>query len=242
MRKKKRNYKSNKNNFEAILKKSKFLIFMLALFLSNYFIKLGLIFNQKWIYEVNLFLLNHGLDFYYSNLFLQQKSLITLSIFQLNNCFPLLFCSFLIFKMYQKYQNKSKLIKLDLLKYRKLTIEQLCSMDWQEYEELIKKIFQNKGYSVERMGGHGSDGGIDLIIQKSNRKSMVQCKRYSNNVGVKIVREMFAVGIHHNFEKVYIYSSAGFSKDAYSFAKGKNIHLVNGIETLKEIQFLLNKI
>ena len=39
-------------------------------------------------------------------------------------------------------------------------------MDWEDYEELIKQVFVAKGYNVERIGGHGSDGGIDLVVKK----------------------------------------------------------------------------
>lgn len=130
-------------------------------------------------------------------------------------------------------------IKKDFNKYNSL--DKLKKMNWEDYEEFVKKIFVCKGYQVDRQGGHGSDGGIDLIIKKRTETSMVQCKRYTGNVGVKVIREMYAVGLHHGFKKVYIYTTSGFTKEAYEFAKGKNLILCNGIETLKQIKKIVNK-
>ena len=130
-------------------------------------------------------------------------------------------------------------IKKDFNKYN--SVAKLQKMNWEDYEEFVKKIFICKGYQVDRQGGHGSDGGIDLIIKKRTEKSMVQCKRYTSNVGVKVIREMYAVGLHHGFKKVYIYTTSGFTKEAYEFAKGKNLILCNGIETLKQIRKIVNK-
>lgn len=123
-------------------------------------------------------------------------------------------------------------------KLNKYNEKKLQNLNWEKYEELIKKIFEKNGYKVSRIGGHGADGGIDLIVRKHNEYSMVQCKRYKNNVGVKVIREMFAVGIHHKFDKVYIYTSAGFTKEAVSFAHGKNIQLYDGKSTIKQINKL----
>lgn len=119
------------------------------------------------------------------------------------------------------------------------SVSKLQKMDWEDYEELIKQVFVAKGYNVERIGGHGSDGGIDLVVKKKNERSMVQCKRYSSNVGVKIIREMYAVGLHHGFKKVYIYTTANFTKEAYVFAKGKNLVLYNGVQTVQQIRKIL---
>ena len=109
-------------------------------------------------------------------------------------------------------------------------------MHWEEYEKLVKVIFESNGYTVSRIGGHGADGGIDLIVKKNFKTSMVQCKRYSSNVGVKVVREMFAVGIDKKMSNVYIYTSADFTKEAYKFAKNKNVILMNGDKTLSQMK------
>lgn len=124
-----------------------------------------------------------------------------------------------------------------------ISIHRLQEMNWEEFEKLVKKIFELKQYQVERIGGNGADGGVDLVVKRQNgwkkrEHSMVQCKRYKNNVGVGIVREMYAVGQHKKFHKVYIYTSADFTKGAREFAKGKNMILVSGVEMIKEIKKL----
>lgn len=36
------------------------------------------------------------------------------------------------------------------------------------------------------------DGGVDLILLKDGIKTAVQCKRYSGNVGVSAIQEVYA--------------------------------------------------
>lgn len=138
-------------------------------------------------------------------------------------------CILLFFKVIFYRVKKSKKIP------KKISIQQLRQMNWSKYEELMQAIFERKGYGVERKGGNGSDGGIDLILKKNGSTSMVQCKRYKGNVGVKIVREMFGVGVHHGFKKIFICTTSDFTREAKKFAKGKNIILINGEETIREI-------
>lgn len=148
----------------------------------------------------------------------------------LNNIVFLIIILFVVFIFI-----KNKINEQQYKKY--IDFQKLSKMNWEKYEELIKLIFEKQGYKVHRQGGHGSDGGIDLIVSKFGQsKSMVQCKRYSSKVGVKIVREMFAVGVHHNFKKVYIYTTMGFTKEAIEFAKGKNLILVDGVETIRQMK------
>ncbi len=155
-------------------------------------------------------------------------------ILLLSNRFVIYFVitSIILFLIY--YFNKSN-FTINYSKYKKMNLETLKKMDWEDFEEMIKIIYEKKGYRVQRIGGHGSDGGIDLIIKKGLKTSMIQCKRYSGNVGVKIVREMYGLQMHHKFHEVYIYTSASFTKEAYKFINGKKMHLVDGTKILKEI-------
>lgn len=116
--------------------------------------------------------------------------------------------------------------------------EILLSMNWRDFEKMVQDIFKAKGYKVRRQGGGSKDGGIDLLVEKGREKSMVQCKRYKSSVSVKVVREMWGLKEHHNFSKVYIYTSGWFTQECYSFAKGKNIILQDGKNIVKEMELL----
>ena len=74
----------------------------------------------------------------------------------------------------------------------------LAAMDWQEFEHLIREIFE-KEFSIN--GGEvkvtqaSRDGGVDAIAFDPDPirggKIVIQAKRYTNTVGVSAVRDLF---------------------------------------------------
>jgi restriction system protein len=55
----------------------------------------------------------------------------------------------------------------------------------------VGEAFRRQGYTVEETSLGGADGGIDLILRKDGRRTLVQCKQWKRQrVGVNIVREM----------------------------------------------------
>jgi hypothetical protein len=127
-------------------------------------------------------------------------------------------------------ERKSAQRRLDVIE----TMEQIESMHWREFEEILADYYLLRGYRVTLAGGSGGggDGGIDLIIRKGFKKIIVQAKRYKSNVGVSIVREMYGVMFHNKANGVIICTTAGFSADAQDFVKKKPIYLVNGPKLL----------
>lgn len=113
-------------------------------------------------------------------------------------------------------------------------IHALSQMSWREFELLVGQVFRERGYTVAE--GKGSrDGGVDLVLFKDGKTSLVQCKHWkSGNVGVAVVRELFGVmtlrGAHHGF----VICSGKFTKDAFVFAKQANVSLV-GLAQLERV-------
>ena len=78
-----------------------------------------------------------------------------------------------------------------------LTIsEKLRNIDWFQFEKLVELIYRHRGYSVKRLGGANPDGGVDLIIESSSEKSVVQCKHWRKWT----VGGAPHPGIHWNFD------------------------------------------
>lgn len=113
-------------------------------------------------------------------------------------------------------------------------VHTLSQMSWREFELLVGQVFRERGYTVAE--GKGSrDGGVDLVLFKDGKTSLVQCKHWkSGNVGVAVVRELFGVmtlrGAHHGF----VICSGKFTKDAFVFAKQANVSLV-GLAQLERV-------
>uniref|UniRef100_UPI003F81F7A4 restriction endonuclease n=1 Tax=Xanthomonas sp. 0924 TaxID=2835534 RepID=UPI003F81F7A4 len=117
------------------------------------------------------------------------------------------------------------------------TLESLAAGGWRQFELLVGDAFRRQGYSVEETGLGGADGGIDLILRKDGRRTLVQCKQWKRQqVGVSIVREMFGLLAHHHAHAVKIACIGTYTKDAERFAEGKPIELIGGEQLLDMIR------
>ncbi|TPG45550.1 restriction endonuclease [Rhodanobacter glycinis] len=118
-------------------------------------------------------------------------------------------------------------------------IESLRAMRWSEFELLAGEAFRRQGYAVEETGLGGADGGIDLILRKSGQITLVQCKQWQNRqVGVKVVREMYGLLVHHKSAAVKIVALGDYTGDAHRFAQGKPIELIHGGELIATVRSL----
>lgn len=166
--------------------------------------------------------------------------------------------NFIVYKIYSLWDIAAKFFALGLLiisifsflnKRKRNNIfsnqknlETLYQISWQEFELLVGETFSRMGYRVKRRGGAQADGGIDLEAYKDGLKTIIQCKHWKKqSVGVAVIREMFAVGVHENANNVYIITCGYFSNDAKEFAKDKAIYLISGYQLLKWIQALQDK-
>lgn len=108
----------------------------------------------------------------------------------------------------------------------------LESMSWWEFEQLVGETFRLRGFQVERRGGSGPDGGVDLALHLGGDTYLVQCKQWkSRNVGVAIVRELFGVMAAEGAVGGFVVASGAFTEEAKRFAEGRAIELV-GTDTL----------
>ncbi|MEB2185273.1 restriction endonuclease [Xanthomonas campestris pv. campestris] len=117
------------------------------------------------------------------------------------------------------------------------SLESLAAGGWRQFELLVGEAFRRQGYSVEETGLGGADGGIDLILRKDGRRTLVQCKQWKRQqVGVSVVREMFGLLTHHQAHAVKIVCIGSYTKDAERFAQGKPIELIGGEQLLEMIR------
>jgi restriction system protein len=118
-------------------------------------------------------------------------------------------------------------------------IDSLRQMNWRQFEQLTGEAFRRQGYAVEETGLGGADGGIDLILRKDGLTTLVQCKQWQNRqVGVKVVREMYGLLLHHLAAGVKIVALGDYTPDARDFAQGKSIELIHGGELVATVRSL----
>ncbi len=108
-------------------------------------------------------------------------------------------------------------------------LDSLRALTWRQFELLVGEAFRRQGYAVEETGQGGADGGIDLVLRKHGKLTIVQCKRWkTQRVDVKVVREMFGLLAHHRASEVKIIAVGSYTADAQRFAAGKPIELITG--------------
>lgn len=113
--------------------------------------------------------------------------------------------------------------------------DNLAAMDWQDFENLIREVFEKEFSSS---GGEvkitqaSRDGGVDAIVLDPDPirggKIVIQAKRYTNVVGVSAVRDLFGTTVNEGATKGILVTTANYGPDAYEFAKGKPLTLLNG--------------
>jgi restriction system protein len=120
----------------------------------------------------------------------------------------------------------------------------LATIDWQEFEHLIREVFElefsQSGGEVKITRG-SRDGGVDAVAFDPDPirggKIIIQAKRYNNTVGVSAVRDLYGTLINEGASRGILISTSDYGPDAYEFAKGKPLTLLNGSNLL----FLLEK-
>ncbi|MFB5677357.1 restriction endonuclease [Paenibacillus terreus] len=115
----------------------------------------------------------------------------------------------------------------------------LAAMDWGDFEHLIRELFE-KEFQIN--GGEvkvtqaSRDGGVDAIAFDPDPirggKIVIQAKRYTNTVGLSAVRDLYGTVVNEGATKGILVSTADYGPDAYEFAKGKPLTLLNGSNLL----------
>jgi len=111
------------------------------------------------------------------------------------------------------------------------TLEQLNAMSSREFERFVARLFEKMGYTIN-ITAASADEGVDIFLERGDRRAIVQCKKYKGTVGQPIVRDFYGTMVHSRVEQGYIITTGTFSLPAKQWAKGKQIHLVDGAELI----------
>jgi restriction system protein len=115
----------------------------------------------------------------------------------------------------------------------------LATMDWEDFEHLIRELFEREfsaGGGEVRVTQASRDGGVDAVVFDPDPirggKIVIQAKRYTNTVSVSAVRDLFGTVINEGAMKGILVTTANYGPDAYEFARGKPLTLLNGANLL----------
>lgn len=111
---------------------------------------------------------------------------------------------------------------------RQTGLDSIRQLSWHEFEHLLAEAFRRQGYHL-RDTGRGADGGVDLVLEKDGRRSLVQAKQWKTwKVGVKVVRELLGVVTAEQADEAILVTSGQVTGEARKFAEGNGIRLIIG--------------
>jgi restriction system protein len=119
----------------------------------------------------------------------------------------------------------------------------LASIPWDDFEHLVRELFEkeflSRGGEV-KVTQSSSDGGVDAVAFDpdpiSGGKIVIQAKRYTRTVGVAAVRDLYGTVLNEGASKGILVTTADYGPDAYRFASGKPLSLLNGANLLHLLQ------
>jgi hypothetical protein len=122
---------------------------------------------------------------------------------------------------------------------------ELCQKDyWKslrgvEFEKALANLYKSLGYSVLITKGSG-DEGIDLILEKDNKETIVQCKGHEKPIGVGAIRDLYGVLMHTRADSAILACPAGFTDGVIKFAHGKPIELIELVDIIDMAESVSN--
>lgn len=115
----------------------------------------------------------------------------------------------------------------------------LAAIDWKDFENLIREIFEKEFSSnggEVKITQASRDGGVDAVAFDPDPirggKIVIQAKRYTNVVGVSAVRDLYGTVMNEGATKGILVTTSNYGNDAYKFAQGKPLTLMNGANLL----------
>jgi len=98
---------------------------------------------------------------------------------------------------------------------RQTGLVSLLQTSWKRFEILVAEAYRRQGYAVEYSLGRGADGGVDLIIRRDRRTSLVQCKQWrTSSVGGSVIRKVFGLLTAEKAHEAIFVTSGNFTRDA----------------------------
>lgn len=155
----------------------------------------------------------------------------------------ILFPFVIIYVIKQKIENRRK-EKINDEKIKLYNISQLDFLTGTEFELYLKSLFENMGYEVSLTKGSG-DYGVDLILSKNGKKTIVQAKCYNHTVGVKAIQEVIGGREHYKIYDAMVVTNNYFSREAENLALENNVTLTDRIileKMLKKYDVRIEKV
>ncbi|WP_233566689.1 restriction endonuclease [Cohnella endophytica] len=79
----------------------------------------------------------------------------------------------------------------------------------------LGQLFKSQGYKTEVTQAAG-DYGADLVISNQTKRVVIQAKRYSKNVGLKAVQEIYTAIAHYSASEGWVVTNSDYTDQAFT--------------------------
>lgn len=99
-------------------------------------------------------------------------------------------------------------------------------MSGKEFESAIALLYERKGYEVKLTSASG-DFGVDVIVEKNGKRTVIQTKRYKKNVGIKAVQEVISGASYYKADHAIVIISSFFTDQSKKLADRAGVELID---------------
>ena len=101
-------------------------------------------------------------------------------------------------------------------------------MEGAEFENYCAELLEAKGFENVEITPGSHDYGIDIVADREGISYAIQCKCYSDNIGIRAVQEAYAGRDYYKSMVGVVMTNQYFTKSAREFAEKLNILLWDG--------------
>lgn len=122
---------------------------------------------------------------------------------------------------------------------RQSGIKDIDRMKGSEFEAYFGVLFRSLGYDAQVTQASG-DFEADLILQKDDKRIVVQAKRYKNNVGINAVQQIVGAKKYYKADETWVVTNSHFTDAARKLASANRVVLIDR-EQLIQMSVQVNK-
>jgi len=106
------------------------------------------------------------------------------------------------------------------------------------FEHHLADLYARQGYSVALTKTSG-DEGIDIVLTRDGKRTIVQCKQHSKPVGPAIARELYGALVASRAHSAILACTSGFTVGVLDFVRDKPIELID-VDAIVRMQERVN--
>jgi restriction system protein len=129
--------------------------------------------------------------------------------------------------MHLLYRFTKQLLKKNTANSALCTLAEIDEMDGYKFEEFMKRVYEQLGYSVCQTPLSGDQGADLILTSKKRTRIAVQVKRYSGKVSNSAVQEVVAAKGFYKCTEGIVVTNSYFTNSAKELAKANFIDLVD---------------